>query len=186
MNRQNGSENLDIEYAMNWIVKNKGSIKSRSFRASMMSPYDTDDFTQAAYCVAMKVIEDFPGDQENFEKHFWRDFWSELKEMTGRSVPMYVCGEETGDSSRMFSHGIELENEQDEIEGDAGVQDTVQTMAPRQMEVWQALLNPGCCTSRDVTGATHRAARAAKCMGIQHVYVGGERYQQVRVVREVA
>ncbi len=180
MNGQSDSENLDIKYAMDWIAKNKNSIKSKSFRASMISPYDTDDFIQTAYCAAMKVVEDFPGDRKNFKKHFWRSFWSELKKMTSRSVPTYVCDEEIDASLRILSREIKLENKQNEIEDDAGMRGTVQTMTSRQTEVWQELLNPGRYTSRDVAGTTHRAARAAKCMGTRHVYVRRERYRQVR------
>ena len=182
MNGQPDLEILDIEYAMDWIAKNKDSIKSRSFRASMISPYDTDDFMQTAFCAAMKVIKEFPGDRKNFGKHFWRSFWSGLREMTSRSVPTCVCDEEISNSLRLLSREIELESKRNEIENDAGAQDTVQAMAPRQMEVWQELLNPGCYTSRDVTGTTHRAARAAKCMGIRHTCVGEKHYRQVRRV----
>ena len=186
MNGQSDSENLDIKYAMDWIAKNKNSIKSKSFRASMISPYDTDDFTQTAYCAAMKVVEDFPRDRKNFKKHFWRSFWSELKKMTSRSVPTYVCDEEMADCLGKLLWEINLENRQDKNRDDVCVQNTVQIMAPRQMGVWQELLNPGRYTSRDVAGTTHRAARAAKCMGTRHAYVKEERYQQVRVMGEVA
>lgn len=190
MNGQLNLKNLDIKYAVDWVTRNKDSIKSKSFRASMISPYDTDDFVQAAYCVAMKVVGDFPRDRKNFKKHFYRAFWSELKEMISRSVPTYVCDEEIRDSLRILSREIELENKQDEIkdeiEDDAGAQDTVQIMAPRQMEVWQELIDYGCYTSRDVTGTTHRAARAAKCMGIRHACGGEEHYRQVRVTGEAA
>lgn len=180
MNTQSNSKNLDIEYAMDWISKNKGRIKSVSLRARMTSPYDMDDFTQAAYCVAMKIIEDFPRDRKNFGYRFWKSFWSELKEMTRRSVPTYVCSEGIEGSFKEPLIETNLENEQDEIENDAGAQDTIQIMAPRQMGVWQELLNPGRHTSRDVTGTSYRAARAAKCMGVRHTYVEKDRYRQVR------
>jgi hypothetical protein len=62
-----------------------------SFQASMISPYQLDDFIQTAYCVAIEIIEDFPVDRKNFKKHFWGRFWSELKVMTSRSVPTYAC-----------------------------------------------------------------------------------------------